>query len=63
MLGVAGKLPIIGDGTFVAPSAALIGDVKVGEGASIWYGTVLRGKYLFPGMHRHSESERRHNGA
>lgn len=43
VLGVAGKLPTIGDGAFVAPSAALIGDVSVGKGASIWYGTVLRG--------------------
>lgn len=61
MLGVAGKLPTIGDGAFVAPSAALIGDVQVGKGASIWYGTVLRGEHLSPGMHRlalHSESER-----
>lgn len=52
VLGVAGKLPTIGEGAFVAPSAALIGDVQVGKGASIWYGTVLRGKDLSLGMHR-----------
>ena len=45
ILGVAGKLPTIGDGAFVAPSAALIGDVQIGKGASIWYGTVLRGTF------------------
>ena len=27
----------------MAPSAAVIGDVSLGKGASIWYGTVLRG--------------------
>jgi len=48
ILGVAGKLPTIGDGAFVAPSAALIGDVQIGKGASIWYGTILRGMFPTP---------------
>jgi carbonic anhydrase/acetyltransferase-like protein (isoleucine patch superfamily) len=30
-------------GAFVAPNATLIGDVLVEEGASVWYGAVLRG--------------------
>lgn len=30
---------------FVAPTATLIGDVVVEEGASVWYGAVLRGDY------------------
>lgn len=30
-------------GNFVAPSAAVIGQVKLGKGSSIWYGAVLRG--------------------
>jgi carbonic anhydrase/acetyltransferase-like protein (isoleucine patch superfamily) len=38
-----GKTPRIGKGAFVAPTAALIGDVEVGDGASIWFGAVLRG--------------------
>ncbi len=46
ILGVTGKLPTIGDGAFVAPSAAVIGDVTLGKGASVWYGTVLRGRLL-----------------
>ena len=46
ILGVTGKLPTIGDGAFVAPSAAVIGDVTLGKGASVWYGTVLRGMLL-----------------
>ena len=43
ILGVTGKLPTIADDAFVAPSAAIIGDVTLGKGTSIWYGTVLRG--------------------
>ena len=38
-----GKHPRIGRGVFIAPTATVIGDVKVGDGASIWYGTVVRG--------------------
>jgi carbonic anhydrase/acetyltransferase-like protein (isoleucine patch superfamily) len=38
-----GKTPKIGAGAFIAPTAALIGDVEIGEGASVWFGAVLRG--------------------
>lgn len=38
-----GKSPKIGKDTFIADNAALIGDVTVGDGCSIWYGAVLRG--------------------
>ncbi len=38
-----GKTPQIGEGVFVAPTASIIGDVEIGEGASIWFGAVLRG--------------------
>src|SRR5579864_5649794 len=38
-----GKTPIVGKGAFVAPTATLIGDVEIGEGASVWFGAVLRG--------------------
>jgi carbonic anhydrase/acetyltransferase-like protein (isoleucine patch superfamily) len=37
-----GKRPEIAPGAFIAPTAVLIGDVRVGEGASIWWGAVLR---------------------
>ena len=37
------KHPVIAAGVFIAPTAVIIGDVKIAEGASIWYGTVLRG--------------------
>lgn len=35
--------PDVDDTAFVAPTAQLIGQVSVGEGASVWYGAVLRG--------------------
>jgi carbonic anhydrase/acetyltransferase-like protein (isoleucine patch superfamily) len=38
-----GKRPRVGEGTFLAENAVLVGDVVVGERASIWYGAVLRG--------------------
>ncbi len=38
-----GKTPVIGKNCFVADSAQLIGDVTLKDGASVWYGAVLRG--------------------
>ncbi|WP_134324825.1 gamma carbonic anhydrase family protein [Cumulibacter soli] len=40
-----GKAPQIHATAFIAPTASLIGDVQVEEGASVWYGTVLRGDF------------------
>ncbi len=40
---VRGFTPIIGEDTFLAENAAIIGDVVIGNGCSIWYSTVLRG--------------------
>ncbi|WP_370288507.1 gamma carbonic anhydrase family protein [Nocardioides sp.] len=37
-----GKSPQVHPDAFVAPTATLIGDVRVEAGASIWYGVVLR---------------------
>ncbi len=36
-------MPNIDNPAFIAPNATLIGDVRIGQGASIWYGAVLRG--------------------
>jgi carbonic anhydrase/acetyltransferase-like protein (isoleucine patch superfamily) len=36
-------VPDIGDGAWVAPSADLVGDVRLGARASVWFGAVLRG--------------------
>ena len=38
-----GRTPRIADDAFIAPTVVLIGDVTVAEGASIWFGAVLRG--------------------
>ncbi|KAA1421239.1 gamma carbonic anhydrase family protein [Nocardioides humilatus] len=37
-----GRRPQVHPEAFVAPTATLIGDVRVEKGASIWYGAVLR---------------------
>jgi carbonic anhydrase/acetyltransferase-like protein (isoleucine patch superfamily) len=38
-----GVTPTIGAGVYLAPTAVLIGDVRVGDRANIWFGAVLRG--------------------
>lgn len=35
--------PVIGKDVFIAPNATVIGDVILGDKASVWYGSVLRG--------------------
>jgi carbonic anhydrase/acetyltransferase-like protein (isoleucine patch superfamily) len=40
---VRGFTPKIGRDTYLADNAVVIGDVEIGEGCSIWFGTVLRG--------------------
>ena len=38
-----GLLPTLGADVFIADTARVIGDVHLGDGTSIWYGTVVRG--------------------
>jgi carbonic anhydrase/acetyltransferase-like protein (isoleucine patch superfamily) len=38
-----GKGPVVGANVYVAPTALVIGDVALGEGASVWPGAVIRG--------------------
>ena len=40
-----GLTPQVHDTAFIAPTATLVGDVIVEEGASVWYGAVLRADY------------------
>jgi carbonic anhydrase/acetyltransferase-like protein (isoleucine patch superfamily) len=40
---VRGFTPVIGEDTYLADNAVIIGDVVIGSGCSIWFGTVLRG--------------------
>ena len=40
---VGRSCPAIHPTAFIAPTAAVMGDVTLGEDASVWYGAVLRG--------------------
>lgn len=41
-----GKTPRLGRGVFLAEICAVIGDVELGDDASIWFGTVVRGDVM-----------------
>ena len=43
MISYEGITPTIGRDVFIAPSAVVIGDVHIADGASVWYGAVIRG--------------------
>lgn len=38
-----GKAPTLRPGAWVSDSAQVIGDVELGQGASVWFGAVIRG--------------------
>ena len=40
---IKGKTPVIGSDCFVAETAAVLGDVTIGDNCSLWYGAVVRG--------------------
>ena len=40
---LAGRSPLLGRDVWVAPNATVIGDVRLGDGASVWWNAVLRG--------------------
>ena len=43
IMGYEGKTPAIGEGVFIAPNAAVVGDVTLGKCANIWFGANVRG--------------------
>ncbi|WP_033919873.1 gamma carbonic anhydrase family protein [Sphingomonas sp. 37zxx] len=43
LYAIDGKQPQLGRGVWIAPSADVIGDVGLGEDASVWFGAVIRG--------------------
>lgn len=43
ILPYGGVRPRLAEQVFVAPGAAVVGDVELGVGVSIWYGAVVRG--------------------
>ena len=40
---IQGKRPIIGEKTYIAENATIVGDVLLGKSCSIWYNAVIRG--------------------
>lgn len=42
-----GVMPHIAAGVFVAPTAAVIGDVQIGSESSLWFGVIVRGDVNF----------------
>lgn len=48
LMNLFDKAPVVAKdaSVSVAPTASVIGDVKVGQRSSIWYGCVLRGTLL-----------------
>ena len=45
ILPYRGKAPVIDPTVFLAPMAAVIGDVTIGAGSSVWFGAVVRGDF------------------
>ena len=45
ILPYRGKAPVIDPPVFLAPMAAVIGDVTIGAGSSVWFGAVVRGDF------------------
>lgn len=43
VLALGDRVPSIGEATFVAEGARIVGDVRLEPGASVWYNAVLRG--------------------
>ena len=39
---VKGRKPIISESCFIAENAAVVGEVTIGKGSSVWYGTCIR---------------------
>ncbi|WKK84800.1 gamma carbonic anhydrase family protein [Marivirga arenosa] len=38
-----GKTPKIGENTYIADNAVIVGDVKIGKNCSVWWSAVIRG--------------------
>lgn len=45
LLPYKGVMPRVGKNVFIAENAYVIGDVELGDYASVWYGAVLRGDF------------------
>ena len=47
------KQPSLGEGVYLASTAVVVGDVRIGDHSSVWYHAVLRGdiNYIRVGAH------------
>lgn len=45
IMPVAGRSPQLHDDSWVAPTGTVLGQVSLAEGASVWYGAVLRAEF------------------
>ena len=43
ILPYGGVLPTVSEDAFVAPGAAVIGDVEIGSQSSVWFNVTIRG--------------------
>ena len=43
LLPYEGKTPVQGERCYIAPTAAVIGDVRMGDDVSVWFGAAVRG--------------------
>lgn len=46
IMPVQAKNPEIGADTFIAPSADVVGDVRIGKNCSVWFNVTLRGDVM-----------------
>ena len=54
-MNIVDKKPVLATGAWVAPSAAVIGNVSLGSESSVWYNSVVKGvpyswQQLMPAM-------------
>ena len=42
-MNIIDKKPALATGAWVAPSAAVIGNVSLGSGSSVWYNSIVKG--------------------
>jgi carbonic anhydrase/acetyltransferase-like protein (isoleucine patch superfamily) len=45
LIELDGVTPTVGEDVYLAPTAVLIGDVRIGARANVWFGAVLRGDF------------------
>lgn len=56
LLNLINVTPKLGSNAFVAESAAVVGNVELGNNSSVWYGAVVRGMHRALGgcfLHEH----------